>query len=398
MGCGRRFGKTWASAMEATYVASQPDKRVWLVGMSYRKARLIFREVWKRMVIGHGEDIERASEKDMFIHFKWGTSVEAMSADNPSSLVGEGLDLLVIDEAAKMPKKVWDMYLAPTVAGRKGKVIFITTPEGYNWIHDLYLLGQKDFEWESHQAPSWINQHEFPKGELDPAILERKRNSSPEYFLQEFGAHFTSFEGKVYSFNRLKDVQKIKYNPNYPTYCSIDFGFRMPAVIWAQTYSMNGVEHINVIDEILHEKDIPTDVLAKKILLKGYPIQAYFGDPSGSYVQGQTGLGDTEIFRRHGSQVQFVRDRASRNVASGVSYVRGFFESADEERTVHVSDKCVGIMEDFEGYRYPEAREGKNLNDEPIKDGYHDHGCDAWRYFIVNRFPMKNRQMKRIKR
>ena len=30
------------------------------------------------------------------------------------------------------------MYLSPTVAGRKGKVIFITTPEGRNWIYDLY--------------------------------------------------------------------------------------------------------------------------------------------------------------------------------------------------------------------------------------------------------------------
>ena len=43
--CGRRFGKTWASAMEATYVASQPNKRIWVVGMSYKKARLIFREI-----------------------------------------------------------------------------------------------------------------------------------------------------------------------------------------------------------------------------------------------------------------------------------------------------------------------------------------------------------------
>ena len=136
--CGRRFGKTWASAMEATYVASQPNKRIWVVGMSYKKARLIFREIWQRMVIGHGEDIDKASEKDMYIRFKWGTTVEGMSADNADSLVGEGLDLLVIDEVAKMNKKIWDMYLSPTVAGRKGKVIFITTPEGRNWIYDLY--------------------------------------------------------------------------------------------------------------------------------------------------------------------------------------------------------------------------------------------------------------------
>ena len=41
MVCGRRFGKTTASAMEATYYASQPEKRIWLVGLSYDKADLM---------------------------------------------------------------------------------------------------------------------------------------------------------------------------------------------------------------------------------------------------------------------------------------------------------------------------------------------------------------------
>ena len=75
MVCGRRFGKTTASAMEATYYASQPEKKIWLVGLSYDKADLMFREVWQKMVIGHSEDIERASEKERFIKFKWGTTV-----------------------------------------------------------------------------------------------------------------------------------------------------------------------------------------------------------------------------------------------------------------------------------------------------------------------------------
>ena len=69
MVCGRRFGKTTASAMEATYYASQPNKKIWLVGLSYDKADLMFREVWKKMVIGHSNDIERCSEKDRCIKF-----------------------------------------------------------------------------------------------------------------------------------------------------------------------------------------------------------------------------------------------------------------------------------------------------------------------------------------
>ena len=55
-------------------------------------------------------------------------------------------------------------------------------------------------------------------------------------------------------------------------------------------------------------------------------------------------------------------------------------------------------MEDLENYRYPEAKEGQDLKPEPLKDGYHDHGNDAFRYFIINRFPMRNREMKRIRR
>ena len=119
MVCGRRFGKTTCSAMEATFVASQPNKRIWCVGLSYDKADLMFREIWKKMVIGRSNDIERASEKERYIKFKWGTVVEGKSADNPDSLVGEGLDLLIIDEAAKVKRKIWDMYLSPTLSDRK---------------------------------------------------------------------------------------------------------------------------------------------------------------------------------------------------------------------------------------------------------------------------------------
>ena len=291
MVCGRRFGKSTAAAMEATYYASQPNKRVWLVGLSYDKADIMFREVWKRMVIGKSNDIDKASEKERYIRFKWGSVVEAKSADNPDSLVGAGLDLLVIDEAAKVKRKIWEMYLSPTLADKKdSKCIFITTPEGFNWIYDLFLLGQSDKLWESHQAPSWENQYAFPEGIEDPFLVERKRNMSKEMFDQEFGSAFTSFEGKVYPFDRNKDVGDYPYNPNFPTYCSIDFGYRMPAVGWFQIHRINGEWHINVIDEVIHEKNIKTDELINIIKSKRYGVRRYYGDPAGMQAQGQSGL------------------------------------------------------------------------------------------------------------
>ena len=394
MVCGRRFGKTTASAMEATFYASQPNKRIWLVGLSYDKADLMFREIWQKMVVGHQNDIIRASEKDRFIKFKWGTVVEAKSADNPDSLVGEGLDLLIIDEAAKVKSKIWDMYLSPTLSDRKGKAIFITTPEGFNWVYDLYLLGKDDELWESHQAPSWDNHFAFPHGKQDQFLLERKRNMAKEVYEQEYGAKFTSFAGRVYPFERELDVGKFPYNPNFPTYCSIDFGYRMPAVGWFQIYRVGGIWHINMIDEILHQKNIKTDTLADRIKSKKYDVLRYYGDPAGMQAQGQSGLGDIEIFKRKGIKIYTKRDKVSRNIASGVSHVRSFIENAQNQRFLHIDEKCTGMMMDLENYRYPEEKEGADLKQEPVKDGYHDHGCDMIRYFFINQFPIKNREFK----
>ncbi len=394
MVCGRRFGKTTASAMEATFYASQPNKRIWLVGLSYDKADLMFREIWKKMVIGHPNDIDRASEKERYIRFKWGTVVEAKSADNPDSLVGEGLDLLIIDEAAKVKRKIWDMYLSPTLSDRKGKGIFITTPEGFNWIYDLYLLGQEDDLWESHQAPSWDNHFAFPDGKKDQFLQERKRNMSKEVYEQEYGAKFTSFAGRVYPFERELDVGDYPYNPNFPTFCSIDFGYRMPAVGWFQTHRVGGIWHINMIDEIIHKKNVKTDELALKIKAKPYNVLKYFGDPAGMQAQGQSGLGDIEIFKRNGIIVNTKRDKVSKSIASGISHVRSFIENAQNERHFHVNKNCTGIMMDLENYRYPEPKEGADLKPEPLKDGFHDHGCDMVRYFFINRFPIKQREFK----
>ena len=52
------------------------------------------------------------------------------------------------------------------------------------------------------------------------------------------------------------------------------------------------------------------------------------------------------------------------------------------------------MAQDLESYRYPEAQDSKPLKQEPLKDGYHDHGCDQLRYFFINQFPIKNREIK----
>ena len=396
--CGRRWGKSVSASKEIEVMLNMPKTRSWVVAPTYQTAEKVFREVWHNIIQNPDPSkniaTRRASYKDMYIETTSGSTFEAKSADNPNSLVGEGLDLLILDEAAKQKKIVWEMYLRPTLSDRKGKAIFITTPEGYNWVYDLYMKGQSDAEWISFNSPSWENQFAYPLGLGDSDLQEARRNLSPEVYDQEYGAKFTSFAGRVYTFDRDIDMGRFPYDPALPTYCSLDFGYRMPAVGWFQTNRVEGKWHINIIDEIIHESNVKTDELVKLVKRRPYNVQAYFGDPAGKSVQGQSGLGDIEIFRRFGIGIRSIRDRTSTNIASGISHVRGFIENVDGERFIHLDNKCKGLSEDFENYRYPEHKEGTNLKPDPIKDGYHDHGMDMVRYFFINRFPIRNTKMR----
>ena len=102
------------------------------------------------------------------------------SADAPDSLIGEGIDFLVIDEAAAIKKIVWEQYLRPTLSDREGWCLMTTTPRGYNFVHSLWERGQsKEFpEWESWQNPS----HESPYFKDD--ITELKRTLTLETYEQ----------------------------------------------------------------------------------------------------------------------------------------------------------------------------------------------------------------------
>ena len=110
-------------------------------------------------------------------------------------------------------------------------------------------------------------------------------------------------------------------------------------------------------------------------------------------------MGEAEIFyQMTGYRVYSVRDNASRNINSGIYHVRNFILSADGTRRLHISEKCPGIIEDIESYRYPDTKDGKELKEAPLKDGTSDHGCDALRYFFINKFPIRSSKIRKHKR
>ena len=195
--CGRRFGKTLLAAKEAQLVLMQPNRRVWVVAPTYALADKVFREIYDDLVIKKNlpkGSIVRKSASERHIKLAWGSEVIGKTSDRPDSLLGEAVDLIIFDECAKANGKIWEKYLRPTLTDRAGRAIFITTPEGTNWVHKLYKRGQKkNRDWGSFSFPTDKNPHISSDD-----ILEAKRTLPKEVFNQEYMADFFTFSGKVY--------------------------------------------------------------------------------------------------------------------------------------------------------------------------------------------------------
>ena len=72
------------------------------------------------------------SETHRRVTLPGGGVLQVRSADDPDSLRGEGLDFLVMDEAAYIKEDAWIEALRPALSDRKGSALFISTPAGRN--------------------------------------------------------------------------------------------------------------------------------------------------------------------------------------------------------------------------------------------------------------------------
>ena len=99
---GRRFGKTRLGVMECYDVASQGG-RAWWVSPSYKMSEVGWRPI-RNLGARIGAEVRKV---DRQVNLSNGGSISVRSADDPDSLRGEGLDLVVLDECAFIQGRAW---------------------------------------------------------------------------------------------------------------------------------------------------------------------------------------------------------------------------------------------------------------------------------------------------
>lgn len=379
--CGRRFGKSQASGHEMTLNLFIPDTMWWIVGPTYRLGEKEFRVVWNDLKILNLLDKcptrqYNVNQGQMRIVTPMGSVLEVVSAEKQDTLVGEGLDGVIMSEAAKHKMSTWQMYIEPALSDKRGSALFPSTPQGFNWYKGLYDMGQHpDFEdYESWRFPTWTNKAMYPGGFDDPELVRIRRTVSKQYWDQEYAAEFTSFEGQIYpEFDERIHVKKIEYNPLWFNAWAFDFGFADPFCCY--DIQVDPSDNVYIWREYQHSH-ISTwqhaHILKNRENPNNFHVNMMYADPAGADEIATLELVLGKIFAERVSWHE------------GIEAVKRWLQPVEGPPKLFVDPSCVHLIRQMQQLRRKENKEGHN--ERTGQHDYDDHGPDTIRYFFSQHF------------
>lgn len=193
LACGRRWGKTTLSVIAILTSAWENKGSVnWWIAPSYRQSKVGYRILSK--LLKNSEIVEKKSENELYIRLINDSIIEFKSAERPDNLHGEGLKMVVMDEAARVDKQVWYEVLRPALADTRGKAMIISTPKGKNWFYEEWLRGFDDSDYKSWQFPTYGNPY------ISREEIEKMKAQMPELeFREQILAEFIDASGTMFS-------------------------------------------------------------------------------------------------------------------------------------------------------------------------------------------------------
>ena len=368
----RRAGKTHFAVnqlIKEAFNTSKKRPQVAYIAPTYRQAKQVSWDIFKQMLAGVPK--VKFNESELRIDLPNGGRILVLGAETPDSLRGLYLDYAVLDEVADMPANLWTAVIRPALADRVGGALFIGTPKGKNFFHELYLRGKFEKEWRSTLL-TWKE-----TGALtDEEVASLRKELSPEEFDQELecsftaairGAYFGKNMAKAESSGRICDVS---YNPDYPVIASWDIGFDGTAIWYAQSI----LNDINFIDfDVFEDEDIPAvlKVVKNKPYVYDYQILPHDAQHRSKHDKRKTIRSQIETMGLKCIVAEKI------DLANGINEARRLIDRARFNM-----DKCSKGLESLRQYRanYDEAK--GVLQQTPVHDK-HSHPADSFRYMAI---------------
>lgn len=364
--CGRRFGKTTLATYEMLGKGVAKDGRnIVYLAPTYQQARDI---IWGTLVNLAApitlDKNESRLELTIATRDAGKSLIKLRGWESVETLRGQAFDFMVPDEVASYRGfwSAWFDILRPTLTDRKGEVLFLSTPKGFNHFYELFGKEATDPDFKSFHFTSYDNPF-LPKEELEKAKLELPEDR----FSQEYMADFRKTTGLVYKeFDRSKHLvtdEQVKNAHFVEIIAGVDFGTTNPAC--CLTLKKDHDENWWVTKE--YYKRGNTDVETAEYVA-GSGFNKVYPDPENP--------GAIKELRNRGVNVRdVIKGRDS--VKNGINIVRELFKA--NKLKIHKS--CENLIYELETYSYPEKKDFKNDDENPIKEN--DHAMDALRYPLM---------------
>ena len=220
---GRQVGKTELAIMRAWMAAKEaPNRTIWWLSPTLRQCR---RDIMPRMLrmFRNQKEFDDVTVTDMILYLKNGSRIIFLSGEQQYAdhLLGATLDFAILDEAARLDKKIWEQYIEPMLIVKKANVWMISTPLGRNWFYEAWMWGQsEDYpKWQSYHTPS--TESPFIKGRLK----EIEKRTPKNIFEQEYLAKFTdSAGGAFFGLEGCEDSYKlpVEFDSKKTYICGVD--------------------------------------------------------------------------------------------------------------------------------------------------------------------------------
>ncbi len=187
----RQGGKSTMSALIALHRALyHPGSLVLCLAPAERQSKELFSKIVGFYRKLHDEP-PPDSDRKLGMHLANGSRIEALPGSERTIRGFSGVDLLVVDEAARVDDGL--VYaVKPMLAVSGGRLLMLSTPYGKRGVfHEEWTEGD---EWERFEVPA----SECPR--IPPEFLEAERRSMPSWwFDQEYGCKFSETEDQVFS-------------------------------------------------------------------------------------------------------------------------------------------------------------------------------------------------------
>lgn len=374
--CGRRSGKSTAACVLAYATAvSTPKQIIWAVATTYGQAKKLYFKPLQDII--PKQWIRSVNKTDLTIELINGSMIELKGANNFDALLGDSIDLLILDEYQSQSPEVLD-YLTPMLADRQGKMVVVGTPRGYNHFYDLWsrgIKGNPDFTPNFYSVQiKTIDAETIPQEEIEDA----KNRMTTSMFEQEFNASFESITGLVYKEFSIVDNMNTSVSIRADEHLLIGMDFNVEPMTAVIGVMRDG--NLYIVDEVyLHDSQTKDMCQYIKSMYPTNPITV-FPDPAGN-SRTTTGNTNHQIIAQHGFKINAFRSHP--RIEDRVNCVNILFLNARGVRRLFINPRCYNLLKTLKGLIYDEA------TNQPSKRTGLDHMSDALGYLVARLFPIE---------